>query len=77
MGGIIGVCIFLILCAISVSIVSTATPYWIIGDTLVDNIPVHVYTGLWESCADADNITECETFSNGMISFFRLKHIMV
>lgn len=72
MGVNIGGCIFLILCAITVSIISIATPYWITEDTLVDKVPVHVYTGLWTSCADAEGITECETFSNGTISFFDL-----
>lgn len=62
-------CIFIILCNITVSIISIATPYWIIIHDLSD-ITIDGYVGLWKGCSDFEDFTVCKAVPKGTIVIF-------
>lgn len=64
-------CICVILCNITVSIISLATPYWIIIDDVSDiNAGVDAYAGLWKGCVNDEDMTICKAVPKG---YFYLK----
>ena len=59
--------IIAILCITVLSSVSTAIPYWFLGDLIVDTFTEDAYAGLWEICTEASEISECISYTESML----------